>query len=899
MKAPSLALFTGLLCAMLGGTSQPGFSQVVDNSAPLPLAATAPTPVPALVPYAGIAVSPDGKAITDPVSITFLIYKDLQGGEPLWYETETVTPNAAGKFSVQLGSTLPSGLPADLFLKGEARWLELQIAGQTPRARTLLTSVPYAFKSVDADTLGGQAAGNFVTQEQLAARFRSTAAALAEQAMQPLVAGTVTGAGTAGYVPLWTGAATLGNSVFTQVGAAANAKVGIKTTNPATSLDVNGSETLRGYLNMLPGSAATATAGVYSPLLELSASSFLAGGAATQKTFAWQVQPTGNNTKAPSADLRLLYSSAGGAFAATGFSIASNGVITFAPAQTIPGIIKSIAATSPVTATTASGAVSLGLNTSALETTLNSVYPRLGAYNTFASGATFGGETTLNGSSTDWMMVVTNQSTQSKGTLLAQAVGNMLGIEGASPGGSAIVGATTTGVGLTAETYGEGKAAYLWSQADSTPNTQIVSAGQGDGLQIATHNGNALTSTSLNGYGGLFSNNSTYQATVYASNAGAGNAGYFGNNSAGRVALAGVNASTDPNAIATYGSVVNGKGVYGISTAGTGIYGVSSSGTAVSAVSDSGTGLSVSSNSGTGLSASSSSGIALEVVAGGHLGVFSHRSGYSSQASRVGGLPAVWGDMPGGGLSIAVAGTTDDGVAGLFLNNSAGNTTLSVSNASTGGTRNFFRTFMATTPDGVCGIGGGGDLSCTGQLKSLVDAGGGARKVETYAVQSPENWMEDFGSGVLERGVAVVGIDPTFAETVSESADYHVFLTPNGDSKGLYVIRKTATSFEVRESGGGISSLAFDYRIVAKRRGFEAQRHVDVTEDYRAAMERAVLKRKPAQGGEPVLPAPRIVSPQTEAPAVQRPQSQTSPQITPSPAAERKLQTPPRFTAAK
>jgi hypothetical protein len=127
-----------------------------------------------------------------------------------------------------------------------------------------------------------------------------------------------------------------------------------------------------------------------------------------------------------------------------------------------------------------------------------------------------------------------------------------------------------------------------------------------------------------------------------------------------------------------------------------------------------------------------------------------------------------------------------------------------------------------------------GDMNCTGRVKALVSVGGGERKVETYSVQSPERWMEDFGSGELQNGVAVVKIDPAFAETVTADGSYHVFITPNGDSKGLYVIKKTADSFEVRESGGGTSSLAFDYRIVAKRRGYEAQRLTDVTERFKA-----------------------------------------------------------------
>jgi hypothetical protein len=110
----------------------------------------------------------------------------------------------------------------------------------------------------------------------------------------------------------------------------------------------------------------------------------------------------------------------------------------------------------------------------------------------------------------------------------------------------------------------------------------------------------------------------------------------------------------------------------------------------------------------------------------------------------------------------------------------------------------------------------------------------------------------------MEKGVAVVKIDPTFAETVSETADYHVFITPRGDSKGLYVINTTPTSFEVRESGGGTSSLSFDYRIVAKRRGYEALRHVDVTESYNAEMRKAKMVRG---SGVVHKPAPMAKSP--------------------------------------
>jgi hypothetical protein len=167
---------------------------------------------------------------------------------------------------------------------------------------------------------------------------------------------------------------------------------------------------------------------------------------------------------------------------------------------------------------------------------------------------------------------------------------------------------------------------------------------------------------------------------------------------------------------------------------------------------------------------------------------------------------------------------------------------------------------MASTPDGTCGFGSGGNLTCTGQIKSLATTGN-ARKVETYSVQSPENWMEDFGSGELRNGVAVITIDADFAETVTADASYHVFITPNGDSEGLYVINKTANSFEVRESKGGTSSLTFDYRIVGKRRGFETQRLTDVTERFNTERAHAMPVSNAAVSRTTLQPHPAITSP--------------------------------------
>ena len=95
-------------------------------------------------------------------------------------------------------------------------------------------------------------------------------------------------------------------------------------------------------------------------------------------------------------------------------------------------------------------------------------------------------------------------------------------------------------------------------------------------------------------------------------------------------------------------------------------------------------------------------------------------------------------------------------------------------------------------------------------------------------MHSPETWIEDFGSDVLRDGRAWVPIEPRYAETVNLEVAYHVFLTPLGDCSGLYVAAKAADGFEVRELGGGTSSVAFDYRVVAKRSGYEEVRLQEV-----------------------------------------------------------------------
>ena len=132
---------------------------------------------------------------------------------------------------------------------------------------------------------------------------------------------------------------------------------------------------------------------------------------------------------------------------------------------------------------------------------------------------------------------------------------------------------------------------------------------------------------------------------------------------------------------------------------------------------------------------------------------------------------------------------------------------------------------------GTCIIDYNGDLICTGSKNAAVPVDGDSRWVAMSAIESPVNWFEDAGTARLANGVAVVELDPTFFQTVNTIMDYKVFPVPNGDCKGLYVTNKTPSSFEVRELGGGTSSVAFDYRIMAVRKNYEAVRFADHTRE--------------------------------------------------------------------
>ncbi|MBV8163849.1 MAG: hypothetical protein JOZ91_06235 [Candidatus Eremiobacteraeota bacterium] len=146
------------------------------------------------------------------------------------------------------------------------------------------------------------------------------------------------------------------------------------------------------------------------------------------------------------------------------------------------------------------------------------------------------------------------------------------------------------------------------------------------------------------------------------------------------------------------------------------------------------------------------------------------------------------------------------------------------------------------------------DLDCNGNLTvagSIISHGVplavtrevNGTKVVAYSPRQPEPTMEDVGEARLMGGEGFVTIDPAFAATIDRRANYLVFLTPEGDSRGLFVAQKTPSGFLVRENQGGRTSLAFEYRIVAKPYDTGAARLPTLTSVEKA--QRAELSARP------------------------------------------------------
>jgi hypothetical protein len=462
--------------AVLGmGAQEPAAEVTRIESAPV---------VPQQVRFTGTLPNRPG----DTVEAVFRIYAAPEGGKPLWAETQTISVASDGTYAVLLGAVSSKGLPQAVFSDGQARWVGISVERGDEEPRIPLASTPYAMKAGDAQTLGGLSAQSYVTHAQLAAVAQSLAAQAVAQIAPSVTAPT--GSGTTDYLPLWTSASNLGNSILYQVNLGPGNSIGVGTTAPSARVHIVGTGGTIPSLVVQGGGGlgvikigGDVNANTLTPSVRKLARITMPDWAADSLGVTLF---SGDVTAANANDLYFGGTPGGSQYAATGlhFVTAANGTttggaeqatltsagnfgigttapaaklevngtakfdgnITFASTQTFPvkgtggGTITGITTTSPLTGSGTSGSVALALNTTALETNLNNVYPRLNAENSFTATQTISGTLKATGAGFPF------QGTPNGG---AVAIGGTM-----ANGGDSLSG--TDGAGVTG--YGGGSA---------------------------------------------------------------------------------------------------------------------------------------------------------------------------------------------------------------------------------------------------------------------------------------------------------------------------------------------------------------------------------------------------------------------------------------------------------
>jgi len=334
--------------------------------------------------------------------------------------------------------------------------------------------------------------------------------------------------------------------------------------------------------------------------------------------------------------------------------------------------------------------------------------------------------------------------------------------------------AVLTGFGIAAASIPPARAAIeaAMSCAKSTPCLEWDNTSSGDAVRGVSTSGNALHG----------------QTKFKSAGRTAGRAGVLGEDLSASGGLDAGVSGISKNGAGVEGASTSGNGVQGMTTgAGTsGVYGQNATGSGYGVA---GRNVSATNNNGAGVLADGGpDNDGLLAISGSWIaGVFENQSGDFQPALHV------------------VGGTTRTGASVVQIDAQDGSNLLQVSDL--------------------------GDVFIPGLLFSGGSCADGCvagnhqtRSVTEYTPTESEPTIEDFGDGMLTNGRAEVALDPKFANVIDSSAKFFVWAMPEGYCRGLYIASQTARGFTVRELQGGHASVPFEYRIVAKRYGVNAQR---------------------------------------------------------------------------
>jgi hypothetical protein len=595
MKYRSLEIKLSLIAA-IGSLALAAVAQQTSSLASSTPLSTNSAVVPQLVKYSGVLTDVNGNPLTGVVGVTFALYQDSEGGTPLWTEIQNIQPAKGGHYSAILGSTSGTGLPQDVFVSGEARWLGVRVEGEAEAPRVLLVAVPYALKAGDAETIGGLPASAFMLANGAsgsagaAKSAPAAASSVASKNSAPPANPAVTGKGKLDYVPMWDATSDIVDSVIFQK----SSEIGIGTTVPAATLDVNGKTDVRDTLTLFPKSTdnTLAVSGTTFNVSSLGKVTFVSGqtfpgagtitgittatgsglsGGGTSGTLSLKVAAAGiTNAMLADSKITLNATTAGGLTVPGGMTLGSAYTIGLKPcssnqvlqyngtawacASVGTGTVTSVGSGAGLTGGPISGSGSLsiapgGVSNSMLTNPALTISP--GAALTGGGTVALGGSTTLSLDATKVPLLAaantfSNNQTV-KGTLTASSSVNTIVANSTATNGAAIEGnGTFNGVlGLAAGTTGT-----TYGVAGESESTTGIGVG---GFAFAT------TGTAYGVYG------------VSASPAGLGVYG-----TSPYVGVEGFSPASSNNSFAVFGSNASptGLGVFGLSPF-VGTYGVS------------------------------------------------------------------------------------------------------------------------------------------------------------------------------------------------------------------------------------------------------------------------------------------------------------------------------------
>ncbi|MBD5604018.1 MAG: hypothetical protein IAI48_02855 [Candidatus Eremiobacteraeota bacterium] len=347
-----------------------------------------------------------------------------------------------------------------------------------------------------------------------------------------------------------------------------------------------------------------------------------------------------------------------------------------------------------------------------------------------------------------------------------------------------------------------GASAITCSSTGTSPCFDVTNTSSGVAVYGTSKNGTGLRGASTSNFG--------LKATSTSSD------GVFGQSSSGAAGVAGT--MKDGNGVYGYTTGTGGTGVLGES-AGIGVYGYSSGGPGIFASSDSGI---------YALEAYGNSGTDGAYISSTHVGVVSNSTNGPSFYGR---------DSDGYGADIE---GTYIGIVGRAP--ASGGYPLALTDEKS---------------NVVFQVDGQGNVLYHGGLNSFARLHDGG-SASTFGVATSAPTLEDTGTAQLAGGASSVRLDPTFAAALDTTTPYRVFITPHGDSRGLYVAGEMPAGFSVRESQGGRSSMTFDYRIVATPLGHARERMALVARNHADAEARASqpIVRTPPKRSAPIAHGP-------------------------------------------